>query len=100
MRICRGGFAAALLSACALAQSATPKVEFEGVSIKPSEPPGENFMVGCRGGPGSDDPGMIRCTKQDMLNLISHAYALQLFQIVGKSGAGGQRFEIAARLPA
>src|ERR1700749_3858388 len=105
MSICRVRFAFALLSVfagsdLALAQTPTHKLEFEVVSIKPSDPPGQNgITVGCRGGPGSADPTMIRCTNQDMLNLILHAYTIQHFQLAGVPVTGGQRFEITAKLP-
>jgi hypothetical protein len=49
----------ALSLGCGLmqAQSAT-KLEFEVASIKPSPPPapGMGRVVGCRGGPGTNDP--------------------------------------------
>jgi uncharacterized protein (TIGR03435 family) len=97
----RAGVLAVLACAgIANAQNAQPKLEFEVASIKPSPvDPNGMIRVGCTGGPGASDPGMIRCTNQDFMNMLLKAYHLQHFQLVGTELWGPPRFEIAAKVP-
>jgi uncharacterized protein (TIGR03435 family) len=78
-----------------------PKPAFEVVSIKPSPEPasGQGYTVACRGGPGSNDPGIYRCTHMSLANLITDAYGIAHYQLSGPDWMRGERFEIAAKVP-
>lgn len=63
------------------AQSTT-RLEFEVASIKPSPPPdGRGRTVGCIGGPGNGDPGLLTCRNMNLANLVSTAYKLSYYQL-------------------
>ena len=63
------------------AQSTT-SLEFEVASIKPSPPPdGQGRTVGCIGGPGNGDPGLLTCRNMNLANLVSMAYKLSYYQL-------------------
>jgi uncharacterized protein (TIGR03435 family) len=89
-----------LLSVAAFAQSAA-KVEFEVASIKPSPdpPPGQGYIVGCNGGPESKDPTLFRCTNQNLRNMITRAYNIQGYQLLGPDWLRDLKFEISAKVP-
>jgi uncharacterized protein (TIGR03435 family) len=84
----------------AIAQ-APPAFEFDVVSIKPSPDPepGRPVNVGCRGGPGTADPAIFRCTNMNLANLITTAYSIMRFQLSGPDWMQGQRFDVAAKAP-
>jgi uncharacterized protein (TIGR03435 family) len=74
--------------------------EFEVASIKPSPPPdGGRRRFGCRGGPGSDDPGFFTCENISIADLISRAFFLQEYQLNGPDWIQNTRFTISAKLP-
>jgi len=85
-------------------QSVAP-LEFEVVSIKPSSVRGPRGtgpqFFGCRGGPGSTDPGLITCTQTGVGTLVSLAYRMGLRVSYAKwsSGPNPPLFEIAAKVP-
>jgi uncharacterized protein (TIGR03435 family) len=84
-------------------QSAAP-LEFEVVSIKPSAPvgPGDGpRFFGCRGGPGSSDPGLITCSHEAAVNLVRLAYGMGSVRVSAakvSSGTNWPLFEIAAKV--
>jgi uncharacterized protein (TIGR03435 family) len=58
------------------------RLEFEVASIKPSPPPdGQGRTVGCIGGPGNGDPGLLTCRNMNLANLVSTAYKLSYYQL-------------------
>lgn len=59
----------------ASAQPADASMAFEVASIKPSAPRGAGGgFYGCKGGPGSTDPGRIACTNISLVVLVQMAY--------------------------
>ncbi len=89
-----------ILCFCAFAQTAPPKPEFDAVSVKPSpeRAPGGMIRVGCNGGPGTKDPGLFTCTNMNVSNLVTRAYATDLYRVAGLEWTQ-QMFEISARIP-
>jgi len=92
----------ALLFGCAVmqAQPAT-KLEFEVASIKPSPPPapGMGMVVGCRGGPGTNDPALYTCANISLSNLVTMAYRVAYYQLSAPDWAGMARFDLRAKVP-
>jgi uncharacterized protein (TIGR03435 family) len=74
---------------------------FEVTSVKPSPPPGPNGGISrqVHGGPGSSDPGTVTLTSIDLLSLVTMAYGINAYQLVGPDWLGTARFDIAAKLP-
>jgi uncharacterized protein (TIGR03435 family) len=97
MRISATILLMALSSVAARSQSAEAPVAFEVASIKSSPPPdGRGMRVGC---PASD-PGRIACTNINLANLVTMAYGIAHYQLVGLSLSDSDRFEIAVKIPA
>jgi uncharacterized protein (TIGR03435 family) len=92
----------AVLCGCAViqAQPAT-KLEFEVASIKPSPPPapGMGILVGCRGGPGTNDPSLYTCQNISLSNLVTMAYRIAYYQLSAPDWATMTRFDLRAKLP-
>src|ERR1051326_8091244 len=78
-------------------------IEFEVVSIKrsPVESGGGGRFFGCRGGPGTSDPGLITCSHQSARNLVSLAYEAGVRVSYAKSTGDSDwpQFEIVAKVP-
>lgn len=79
---------------------AQPQPAFEAVSVKPSPPTGDSYSVGCRGGPGSSDPGLLHCWNYSLANLIVRAFQVTYDQISGPDFLRTAFFEIDAKVPA
>lgn len=91
-------FVLLLAGTLAHAQSETPA--FEVATIKPSPPPdGKGMIVGCKGGPGTVDPGFFRCTNATILMLILRGYDLKHYQVTGPDFVRETNFEINAKIP-
>jgi uncharacterized protein (TIGR03435 family) len=89
-----------LLSASfAYSQPVDAKVEFEITSIKPSPKQTGVVRVGCTGGPGQPDPGMLRCQNMSLANLIARAYNLIPYQFTAPDWMQSQLFDITAKVP-
>jgi uncharacterized protein (TIGR03435 family) len=73
----------------ACAQSA-----FDVASVKPAQ----ETSVGCRGGPGTADPGMWRCGNLSLANLISLAYNLQRYEFRPPGWMFDSRYDVVARV--
>jgi uncharacterized protein (TIGR03435 family) len=73
------------------------KLEFEVASVKPS--PARATGIGCKGGPGSDDPGRLTCQQMAIVVLINMAYGVKFVQVIGPDWLSGPRFDIIATLP-
>src|SRR5579871_2032115 len=54
--------------------------EFEVASLRPSPTP-HGAAVGCRGGPGTGDPGLFVCSNQTLANLVALAYRIDFSQL-------------------
>jgi hypothetical protein len=53
---------------------AADKPEFEVASIRPAPPVGAGpVTAGCRGGPGTQDPGLFACQNISLSNLVTIA---------------------------
>lgn len=80
------------------AQPAT-KLEFDVASIKPSPPPasGTGIVVGCRGGPGTDDPVSFNCQNISLSNLVTMAYRVAYYQLSAPDWAAMARFDLRAK---
>ncbi len=96
------GLFLACCAGTAWGQSAAP-VEFEVVSIKPSAPgdvPGRG-LHGCRGGPGSSDPGQLACSHMVIGNLVPLAYGMGFLRVSYEklTGLDQSKFEIVAKVP-
>ncbi|HLG97060.1 MAG TPA: TIGR03435 family protein [Bryobacteraceae bacterium] len=88
-----------LLSCGAFCQT-TDKLAFDVVSIKRSPPPGAGpFSVGCRGGPGTDDPGLLVCQNWDLASLVGIAYRSEFFHVSAPDWMHDARFDIRAKVP-
>jgi uncharacterized protein (TIGR03435 family) len=70
---------------------------FEVASVKPS-PPGPKARR-IRGGPGSTSPGTVTLTYIDLASLLTMAFSVNPYQIVGPDWLTITRFDIAAKLP-
>ncbi len=94
-----------LLSVCGAGFAQTPapeKIAFEVASIKPSPPPepGKGRTFGWNGGPGTDDPGMFRCSNCNLPMMLTLAYDVKGFQLTYPKWMDSERFEISAKVPA
>ena len=69
---------------------------FEVASIRPSGPPsGDHMSVGIH-----IDGARISCTYFSLKDYVTAAYTVKIYQVVGPDWMGGERFDIAATLPA
>jgi len=102
-RIWAATFAIVWAGPAAVAQTEPkPKLEFEVASIKPAAPMGQGrFFMGGRGGPGSGDPGRVEYTNMTVQMLITAAYGVKSYQVVGAppSGMDSPRFDLTAKVP-
>jgi len=65
---------------------ASDKPSFEVVSIKPSSPSAHSIQ--CKGGPGTNRPGIWECSNVPLVFLISRAYTFQPYELAwpGENG--------------
>jgi uncharacterized protein (TIGR03435 family) len=78
----------------------TTGATFEVATIKPSPPnDGRGFVRGCKGGPGSSDPGLWRCTNATITMLVLRAYDIKNYQLTAPDWMGSTNYEISAKLP-
>lgn len=84
------------LAACAaFAQSASPRLEFEVASIKPSPALTDNVHIGMR-----IDGAQLHFTAFSLKDYIRIAYRVKDYQVEGPDWISSERFDIAAKLPA
>jgi uncharacterized protein (TIGR03435 family) len=85
----------------AYAQSARAQPAFEVASVKPSllDSTGKRAPTLVRGGPGSSDPTLATFENIDLFSLVTMAYGIQRYQLVGPDWLGDTRFDITARVP-
>jgi len=88
---------------CANLSAQTPPAapRFEVVSIKPMPTDAQVRFYGCRGGPGSNDPGQINCSHWRPAQTLPTAYGVS-FTLVSFPKANGDmpEYQIAAKVPA
>jgi uncharacterized protein (TIGR03435 family) len=81
-----------LLFACAGFAQSADKLEFEVASLKQAPPPdGRGVSVFCRGGPGSQDPGLFVCENMSLSNLVCRAYGISYYQLIATDSMAGMR---------
>jgi uncharacterized protein (TIGR03435 family) len=80
-------------------QSTAGQPAFDVASIKPAAPqtPGR-MMMGCRGGPGTPDPGRLTCTNANLSMLMTRAYGVQSYQITSPDWFNSEHFDISAKI--
>lgn len=86
------------MSGAIYAQSES-KLEFEAATVKLATPDPRGYTVGCKGGPGTDDPTTFRCTNMSFTNLLVDAFNTRYDLVQGPDWLGSQMFEIQARVP-
>ncbi|MGA7237574.1 MAG: TIGR03435 family protein [Bryobacteraceae bacterium] len=87
------------LFAFAGAWAQTTGATFEVATIKPSPPnDGRGFVRGCKGGPGSSDPELWRCTNATITSLVTRAYDIKHYQLTAPEWMANTNFEISAKL--
>jgi uncharacterized protein (TIGR03435 family) len=73
---------------------------FEAATIKPSPPPdGHGVTVGCDGGPGTRDPGLLKCENMTLAMLVSRAFDINFDQMESPAWMMEARYNITARIP-
>jgi len=92
--------ATGFLLACAMYAQSDAKLEFEAATVKLSNPDPRGYTVGCKGGPGTDDPITFRCTNMSFTNLLARAFDIRYDLVEGPDWLKTQMFEIQARVPA
>jgi uncharacterized protein (TIGR03435 family) len=94
-------FSAVLLGSYSAYAQTAPKLEFEVASIKPSPPPpaGVGSVVFCRGGPGTNDPGLYTCGNINLSALIGTAYRVPYYRLSAPDWMQMTRFDVRAVVP-
>jgi len=91
------------IAASAQAPESRSKTEFEAASIRVNPArTGFHFPAGestSEGGPGSDNPGLYRCTNCTLATLIGKAFDIQDYQFPGRSSLLDNTFDVMARIP-
>jgi uncharacterized protein (TIGR03435 family) len=90
-----------LLTLLAMAASHAQSPSFEVAIIKVSPAPdGQGMSVGCSGGPGTKDPGLLTCENVTLALLMPSAFNINYDQIEAPDWLTQTRFNIVARVPA
>jgi len=88
-----------ILAAMAAGCLAQDGPTFEVASIKPADiAPGGGYAAWSKGGPGTDDPTRIDYRNVSLSDLISRAYAVEYYQLVGPDWLMSERYQLAATL--
>lgn len=87
-----------LLFASGVLSAQSPGATFDVATVKPSPPNTGGFVRGCKGGPGTSDPGLWRCTNATVSMLITRAYDIKHYQLTAPDWANNTNFEIIAKL--
>jgi len=75
-------------------------IELEAASVKTAQSDSAAARIqGMRGGPGSGDPGLFRCTNCTLRPLLLRAYDLRPYDLVGPPSIDGDQYDIAAKIP-
>jgi uncharacterized protein (TIGR03435 family) len=76
----------------------TTGATFEVASVKASPPTDGGYIRGCKGGPGTGDPVLWRCTNATISMLIARAYDIKRYQLTAPDWTASVNYEISARL--
>jgi uncharacterized protein (TIGR03435 family) len=85
-------------------QSTASLPSFEVASVKVAEQPkpdaqGRLFIMrGCRGGPGTTDPGTLTCNNTPLRQLLVTAYTLKNYQVEGPAWLDTDGYDIVAKV--
>ncbi len=71
--------------------------QFEVASVKTASPDARGIR--CTGGPGTSDPGSLRCENYSLSFLVMMAYNLRGFQLIAPSWMDSARYDVAAKMP-
>jgi len=86
---------------CALAfGQAAENLTFEVASVKPAAIPSQGRGGGRRGGPGTTDPGQITWNMPTLRVLLTTAYDLKNYQLIGPAWLDAEHYDIVAKVPA
>ena len=85
-----------LIVGSAEAQSNTSPT-FEVASVKPAAPDARGIR--CTGGPGTSDPGLLRCENYSLSFLVMMAYNLRSFQLTAPVWMDTARYNVEAKIP-
>src|SRR5580658_1670459 len=101
----------AILPACCLFLAGAPafsqqnpsleEPQFEVASVKPVAPVSLDgpYVPGIlRGGPGTADPGRITYGRAGLRGLLTLAYGVQRYQVIGPEWLDSERFDITATI--
>lgn len=84
----------------ALARGQTTRnLTFEVATVKPPAPLVPGVRGGMHGGPGTSDPGQITWNMPTLRVLLTTAYAVKNFQLIGPAWLGTEHYDIAAKVP-
>lgn len=76
---------------------------FEAASVKHSDPNSRGGPNVCTGGPGTSDPGLLRCTNSSLAQLILQAYDLKWYKLKSPDwviqGGSASGYDVIAKLP-
>jgi uncharacterized protein (TIGR03435 family) len=89
----------AVFSLAVFGQDTAAQPQFDVASIKPAAQTPGPMMFGCRGGPGTADPGRLTCANANLGMLMMRAYGVQSYQITSPDWFNSERFDIAAKVP-
>src|ERR1035438_10762576 len=93
-----------LTSSMAFGQPTEALPSFEVASVKVAEQPkpdaqGRLFIMrGCRGGPGTTDPGTLTCNNTPLRQLLVTAYTLKNYQVEGPAWLDTDGYDIVAKV--
>jgi uncharacterized protein (TIGR03435 family) len=72
---------------------------FEVASVKPAAVPAQGRGGGRRGGPGTPDPGQITWNMPTLRVLLTTAYDVKNYQLIGPAWLDTEHYDIVAKVP-